>query len=150
MTAVAGRRFDPPCHRCRRPAGESWPRQPRSRSVGPRCCWCFAAPGTGPGNPTGDANGDRKVDLDDFDLVKVNFGQQSDLGDLDGDHFVDLEDFAILKNTFGLSLPQPSPAAALENSRQDRADTFMSPSTIDAVFQALASNEVQRKLSDDI
>ena len=52
----------------------------------------------------GDADADDDVDLDDFVILKRNFGAtgvtQSE-GDFDGDGDVDLEDFAILKANFG-------------------------------------------------
>ena len=53
----------------------------------------------------GDANGDRRVDMDDFVLLKTNFGTPAGAtaaeGDADGDGDVDLDDFVILKNNFG-------------------------------------------------
>jgi len=53
----------------------------------------------------GDADGDGDVDLDDFAILKQNFGRLDatvDEGDFDGDGDVDLDDFAILKQNFGL------------------------------------------------
>ncbi|NLF30486.1 MAG: hypothetical protein GX591_06325 [Planctomycetes bacterium] len=63
--------------------------------------WTLAAAG---GCNPGDADGDGDVDLDDFVILKNNFGTagatyaQGDF-DLDGD--VDLDDFVLLKNNFG-------------------------------------------------
>ncbi len=55
-------------------------------------------------NP-GDADGDGDVDLDDFAILKVNFGTSEgadcSMGDFDGDVDVDLDDFALLKTNFG-------------------------------------------------
>ncbi len=53
----------------------------------------------------GDADGDGDVDLDDFVILKTNFGTPSGAttatGDFDGDGDVDLDDFVILKTNFG-------------------------------------------------
>ncbi|NLF32684.1 MAG: hypothetical protein GX591_17550, partial [Planctomycetes bacterium] len=53
----------------------------------------------------GDADADGDVDLDDFVLLKQNFGTPSGAtaaqGDFDGDGDVDLDDFVILKQNFG-------------------------------------------------
>ncbi len=52
----------------------------------------------------GDANGDHKVDLADFGILKENFGKSPATavdGDLNGDAKVDLTDFGILKDNFG-------------------------------------------------
>jgi uncharacterized protein (DUF2141 family) len=63
---------------------------------------------------SGDANGDGKVDLTDFGIVKDNFGSGSALcqGDFNGDASVDLTDFGILKQNFGasgaVSVPEPA------------------------------------------
>ena len=53
----------------------------------------------------GDADGDGDVDLDDFNILKGNFGMTAGAttaqGDFDGDGDVDLDDFNILKGNFG-------------------------------------------------
>jgi len=53
----------------------------------------------------GDCNGDGAVDLEDFVILKTNFGRDDAAGptegDLDGDGAVDLDDFVILKANFG-------------------------------------------------
>jgi len=72
------------------------PRDPVAPSVG---CYEYidAAPG--------DADRDGDVDLDDFALLKLNFGTPAGAtwgqGDFDGDGDVDLDDFALLKVNFG-------------------------------------------------
>ncbi|MFW6155297.1 MAG: right-handed parallel beta-helix repeat-containing protein, partial [Planctomycetota bacterium] len=64
--------------------------------------WGAAA---GPPAKPGDADGDGDVDLDDFVILKTNFGTPSGAtqatGDFDGDGDVDLDDFVILKTNFG-------------------------------------------------
>jgi len=61
------------------------------------------------GGPTcnpGDADGDGDVDLDDFVILKNNFGTTTGAtcaeGDFDDDSDVDLDDFVLLKNNFGV------------------------------------------------
>ena len=52
----------------------------------------------------GDIDGDGDVNLDDFVILKKNFGSLDATraqGDLDGDGDVDLDDFVILKKNFG-------------------------------------------------
>jgi len=68
-----------------------------------------AAQAAMPANPygpiPGDADNDGDVDLDDFVILKTNFGMTTGAtaaqGDFDGDGDVDLDDFVILKNNFG-------------------------------------------------
>ncbi|NLF29574.1 MAG: hypothetical protein GX591_01660 [Planctomycetes bacterium] len=66
---------------------------------------CATPAGTGPVCNPGDADDDGDVDLDDFVLLKNNFGIPSGatcaMGDFDGDGDVDLDDFVLLKNNFG-------------------------------------------------
>jgi len=50
----------------------------------------------------GDANMDGVVDLQDFSVLKDNFGTKQ-MGDANGDNVIDLQDFGILKQNFGLS-----------------------------------------------
>ncbi|MFW6155140.1 MAG: hypothetical protein ACOC95_07990 [Planctomycetota bacterium] len=58
-----------------------------------------------PATIPGDADGDGDVDLDDFVILKTNFGTPAGAtqgeGDFDGDGDVDLDDFVILKTNFG-------------------------------------------------
>ena len=57
-----------------------------------------------PGPHMGDANEDRKVDLQDYSLLKAYYnqtGQGWDHGNFNGDNIVDLQDFSILKDNFG-------------------------------------------------
>lgn len=59
----------------------------------------------------GDINGDGSVDLNDFGILKGNFGMASGAewsnGDFNADGAVNLEDFNILKSNFGLDAPTP-------------------------------------------
>lgn len=53
------------------------------------------------------------VNLDDFGLLKANFGAgtRRSQGDMNADHQVDLSDFGILKTNFGgpaAAVPEPS------------------------------------------
>ncbi|HRF59552.1 MAG TPA: hypothetical protein PLH94_06495 [Fimbriimonadaceae bacterium] len=50
----------------------------------------------------GDANGDNRVDSDDFDILAAGFGGSGPLGDFDGVNGVDSDDFDILIQNFGL------------------------------------------------
>ncbi|MFW6153745.1 MAG: hypothetical protein ACOC95_00845 [Planctomycetota bacterium] len=74
------------------------PRDPDAPSVG---CYEYAPAVV---IVPGDADGDGDVDLDDFVILKTNFGQDpltDDRADFDADGDVDLDDFAILKSNFG-------------------------------------------------
>ena len=56
----------------------------------------------------GDANRDRRVNLDDFNILAANFGQSNRVftqGDFNYDGRVNLDDFNILAARFGASLP---------------------------------------------
>lgn len=62
---------------------------------------------------SGDANFDGCVDLNDFAILKANFGGGVwwNQGNFDGDGDVDLEDFSLLKQNFGAksaSVPEPA------------------------------------------
>jgi hypothetical protein len=60
----------------------------------------------------GDADGDGDVDLDDFVILKNNFGASpliDDRADFDGDGDVDLDDFVVLKQGFGQSIDALEP-----------------------------------------
>jgi hypothetical protein len=65
----------------------------------------------------GDVNGDGKVDLNDFGILKANFGKGATRaeGDLNSDGKVDLSDFGMLKAHFGTAatVPEPSTVALL-------------------------------------
>ncbi|MFO0897317.1 MAG: hypothetical protein U0836_07825 [Pirellulales bacterium] len=74
--------------------------------------------------PPGDANFDGRVSLDDFGILKANFGlgigengvAYRAQGNFDGDRDVDLSDFGLLKGWFGGGagvLPVPEPASGL-------------------------------------
>ena len=62
-------------------------------------------PAAAPPQTPGDADDDGDVDLDDFVVLKNNFGTTTGatwgMGDFDEDGDVDLDDFVILKNNFG-------------------------------------------------
>ncbi len=63
----------------------------------------------------GDTNGDNRVDLEDLNAVRNNFGAAGvDVaGDANGDALVDLSDLNLVRNNFGASLPGapvPEPA----------------------------------------
>jgi len=68
----------------------------------------------GPGGLLGDTNGDGRVDLDDLNNVRNNFGG-SGLGDTNNDGRVDLDDLNNVRNNFGAvgAQPVPEPSAAL-------------------------------------
>ena len=66
----------------------------------------------------GDANGDGAVDLQDFGILKANFGGSGGWaqGDFNDDGAVDLQDFGILKANFGTAAPSasiPEPATLI-------------------------------------
>ena len=63
---------------------------------------------------SGDANKDGTVDLQDFGILKVNFGGPGcwSQGDFNGDGAVDLQDFGLLKASFGGVCAVPEPATA--------------------------------------
>jgi hypothetical protein len=64
----------------------------------------------------GDADLDNVVNLGDFGLVKLNFGQTGGRaqGDLDGDGFVGVADFNLLKDSFGETGSPMSPSSVPE------------------------------------
>jgi len=68
--------------------------------------WTAGTPSPGPdaSGPSADFNGDGAVDLDDFMLLKQNFGTASSLADANGDGMVDLDDFMALKQQFGTTV----------------------------------------------
>ncbi len=81
-------------------------------------------------NLPGDADGDGRVDLEDFHILKMNFGAGAatlEDADFDASGLVDLADFRILKLNFGASLsaasPAPSAAADSLNNEADRASS---------------------------
>ncbi|MFO0897978.1 MAG: pentapeptide repeat-containing protein [Pirellulales bacterium] len=55
----------------------------------------------------GDANGNGKVEMEDFDILKTHFGDPGTKseGDANGDGRIDLNDFGLLKLNFGKSAP---------------------------------------------
>ena len=65
----------------------------------------------------GDANADGAVDLQDFGILKANFGGAGGWydGDFNGDGNVDLQDFGLLKANFGTggATAVPEPASAM-------------------------------------
>jgi hypothetical protein len=59
----------------------------------------------------GDADGTRSVVLNDFTILRNNFGGTGGLlsvGDFDLDGDIDLNDFTILRNNFGASVLPPA------------------------------------------
>jgi len=81
-----------------RSAGGGWGNDAANWTAG------AASPGTGGGLKPGDVNGDDAVDLDDFVILKTNWGRSGvsrSEGDLNGDTNVDLDDFVILKTNWG-------------------------------------------------
>jgi len=68
------------------------------------------------GSLAGDADGSGGVDLDDFVLLKQNFGTAGSgipSGDFDASGHVDLDDFVTLKQNFAASLGDPFPTAGI-------------------------------------
>ena len=63
----------------------------------------------------GDANLDDIVDLQDFSILKANFGTTGGWteGNFNDDNLIDLQDFSILKANFGNHLPEPTTLAVL-------------------------------------
>jgi hypothetical protein len=59
----------------------------------------------------GDVNGDGRVDLDDLNSVRNNFGGIGS-GDADGDNDVDLDDLNAVRNNFGAEMARPVPEPA--------------------------------------
>jgi hypothetical protein len=68
--------------------------------------------------PDGDANGDGRVGLDDFVLLRSNFGnavvrnEGYSLGNFNADSLISVEDFVILKDNFGANATAPVPEPA--------------------------------------
>jgi hypothetical protein len=74
----------------------------------------FVEEGSGPFS-LADVTGDGAVSLDDFGVVKANFGRspaRHAQGDINYDGKVDLADFGILKKDFGLAAPVAVPEPA--------------------------------------
>ena len=64
---------------------------------------------------TGDVDGDRRVAIADFAILRNNFGKRNldrTEGDLDGDRDVDIADFSTLRRNFGASGAQVVPEPA--------------------------------------
>jgi hypothetical protein len=63
----------------------------------------------------GDADGDGRIDLADFGILKKNFGGDAtpSRGDFDLDGRIDLADFGILKANFGQAVGVPEPATSV-------------------------------------
>jgi len=63
----------------------------------------------------GDANLDRIVNLDDFAILRNNFGTGDTWAEADfnGDGAVNLDDFTILRNNFGAHAPEPATLSIL-------------------------------------
>jgi len=97
------------------------------------------------GGVRGDFNGDGTVDLDDFVLMKQNFGRTDATwatGDVDGDGGVTLDDFVVLKQNFGALA---DPASAVDGPGVDllAADVESLPP------QALHRRRGRRRRRDD-
>ncbi len=79
----------------------------------------------------GDADLDGDVDLDDFMVLKQNFGTPSGAtwaqADFTGDGAVDLDDFMLLKQNFGSVAPTGATVNVLAELRVDDGDEAMPP-----------------------
>lgn len=54
----------------------------------------------------GDLDGDKDVDIDDYRILKNNYGSTGgSVADIDGDGDVDIDDYRILKNNYGSTCP---------------------------------------------
>jgi len=77
----------------------------------------------------GDATGDMKVDLDDFNVLATNFGTLGHTfseGDFDYDGDVDLDDFDLLAGNFGTDLNARAASTSAGHSRA-AATTIVQP-----------------------
>jgi len=95
------------------------------------------APGGNPGvaDPPplpGDANGDGRVDLDDLNMVRNNFGTAGP-GDVNGDGMVDSDDLNLVRGNFGRTTPV---AATIANVAQASPDEAVEPFAIGPVARA--------------
>jgi subtilisin family serine protease len=73
----------------------------------------------------GDANRDRRVNLDDFNTLAANFGQNFrgwEQGDFNYDNFVNLSDFNLLAARFGTTLAAGASASPFGQSRVTDTD----------------------------
>jgi hypothetical protein len=66
-------------------------------------------------SPNGDLNGDGRIDIDDLEIMALNYGKRaaagsSVLGDLNGDGVVDDKDLEILKKNYSFEAPKVTPA----------------------------------------
>jgi Dockerin type I domain len=89
---------------------------------------------------TGDLNGDGKINLDDLELLALNFGKRAPTGgtltgDLNGDGIVNQQDMDILKANYGFepitqpAAENPAPASPAPASPANPADPKTSPAT---------------------
>ncbi len=72
---------------------------------------------------TGDANRDKRVNLQDFNTLAANFGQSPrnfSQGDFNYDGFVNLQDFNLLASRFGTVLAAPAAATTSDRSGASR------------------------------
>ncbi|NLF32934.1 MAG: hypothetical protein GX591_18865, partial [Planctomycetes bacterium] len=88
--------------------------------------WAARTPSPGSAGVSADFDFDGDVDLDDFVILKQNFGLTGTAtlaqGDATGDRNVDLDDFVILKQTFGTAAPAPAVAG--------QGDTLLADATV--------------------